>query len=96
MTLRETIANAIRDVQVVRNPSPRGTVAIDWSEASINEATQRILAAVADALTSDAAVREGGRAIPTHPNFGANTWADDARACITAALAAAGIAPDAP
>ena len=42
-------------------------------------------------LLSDEAIRAGALAITQDPNFGDNTWFDDARNVLTAALDAAGL-----
>lgn len=55
------------------------------------DVTDAVLAWVAARLTSPEAVRAGATAITSDPNFGENTWPDDARVCITAALQQAGI-----
>lgn len=89
--LRDKIADILADATDERHDR---TVRGDYDPIDDGPYVTRILAAVAEALTSKAVVRAAGRAIPTDPNFGANTWPDDARVCITAALTEAGITPD--
>ena len=48
---------------------------------------------VSKRLLSDVAVNAAAKAIPSDPDFGQNTWPDDARIALTAALAAIGIEP---
>lgn len=59
---------------------------------NVSDATGRILAIVRDALLSEVAVKLGARAVFCDPDFGTNTWTDDARNVLQAALAAAGLA----
>ena len=59
-----------------------------------NEVAARILAAVREALLAPATVRAGARAITSDPAFADNTWVDDARNTLTAALDAAGLGGD--
>ena len=56
-----------------------------------HDTTAVILADVREALMSDEVIRAGALAITQDPNFGDNTWFDDARNVLTAALDAAGL-----
>ena len=62
----------------------------DPTSADHNATTDRIIALVREAMLSAEAVEAGARAITSDPYFGDNTWDDDARNVLQAALAAAG------
>lgn len=78
---------------IVRATTAEG---VEWAKyggeyPAFDDATDRILALIAEAMLGEQVVDAAARAITSDPNFGNNTWADDARNVITAALAAAGI-----